>query len=417
MTAPARVRVTALGALALLAGAALAPAAQAQNYPITSEQRSTAQQVASRGIPLSELAANAPDTYVVKRGDTLWGISGMYLTRPWRWPELWGMNLQAIPNPHLIFPGQTLYLEKSDGYARLSTTRGSGSSETVRVSPRTRADSLAGTALPTLQPHLIEPFLVEPLVVDELTLLQAPRIVATRDERMIMATGDRAYVRGPQGSPLVLAPGVPRQYRVFRNAVPLKDPGTGEVLGYEAQFVGRAELVRSESTVPQPDKAQGKSASEARGEVLDGQTRVAVDIVPATVDLLGVKEEARIGDRLLPAPQRGFNSYAPRAPQSAVDASVVSIYGSAAVAHAGQNQVIAINRGARDGMEAGHVLQLLTQGERLKDKTDEQRAMIKLPSESNGVAMVFLTFDRVSYALILQSQQAVRVGDRLVNPE
>ena len=160
MAAQARMRVTALGALALLAGAAMAPAAQAQNYPITSEQRATAQQVASRGVPLSELAANAPDTYVVKRGDTLWGISGMYLKRPWRWPELWGMNLQSIPNPHLIFPGQTLYLEKVDGYARLSTSR-KGAPETVRVSPRTRYDSLAGTALPTLKPHLIEPFLVE----------------------------------------------------------------------------------------------------------------------------------------------------------------------------------------------------------------------------------------------------------------
>ena len=398
MAAQARMRVTALGALALLAGAAMAPAAQAQNYPITSEQRATAQQVASRGVPLSELAANAPDTYVVKRGDTLWGISGMYLKRPWRWPELWGMNLQSIPNPHLIFPGQTLYLEKVDGYARLSTSR-KGAPETVRVSPRTRYDSLAGTALPTLKPHLIEPFLVEPLVVDELTLQQAPRIVATRDERMIMANGDRAYVRGPEGSPLVMAPGVPRQYRVFRNAIPLKDPHTGEVLGYEAQYVGRAELVRGETTAVAPDDAS------------------RVDIVPATVDLRGAKEEIRAGDRLLPAPQRSFNSYTPRAPQGPVDASVVSIYGSVAVANAGQNQVITINRGTRDGMEAGHVLQLLTKGERFKDKTDEQRAMVRLPSESNGVAMVFLTFDRVSYALILHSQQAVRVGDRLVNPE
>ena len=142
-----------------------------------------------------------------------------------------------------------------------------------------------------------------------------------------------------------------------------------------------------------------------------------MDIVPATVDLRGAKEEIRAGDRLLPAPQRSFNSYTPRAPLGPVDASVVSIYGSAAVANAGQNQVITINRGTRDGMEAGHVLQLLTKGERFKDKTDEQRAMVRLPSESNGVAMVFLTFDRVSYALILQSQQAVRVGDRLVNPE
>ncbi|WP_404300994.1 LysM peptidoglycan-binding domain-containing protein [Alicycliphilus denitrificans] len=399
VAALAHARVGALAALAFTA-TLLAPAAQAQGYPITPQQRSTAQQVAARGVPLSELAPDAPDTYVIKRGDTLWGISGMYLKRPWRWPELWGMNLQAIANPHLIYPGQTLYLEKADGFARLRTSPG-GASETVRVSPRTRYDSLASTALPTLKMHLIEPFLVQPLVVDELALAQAPRIVATRDERVIMANGDRAYVRGPQGSPLELAPEVPRQYRVFRNAVPLKDPDTGEVLGYEAQYVGRAELVRGESL---------EQSAGAKGE------RVT-EIVPATVDLSGVKEEARIGDRLLPAPERSFVSYAPHAPQTQVQASVVAIYGSGSGASAGQNQVISINRGSDDGMEAGHVLQLRTRGQRLKDKTDEERALIRLPSEANGLAMVFLTFERVSYALILQAQRGVGVGDRLVNPE
>ncbi len=270
----------------------------------------------------------------------------------------------------------------------------------MRVSPRTRYDSLADTALPTLKMHLIEPFLVEPLVVDELTLDQAPRIVATRDERVIMANGDRAYARGPQGSPLELEPGVPRQYRVFRNAVVLKDPDTGEVLGHEAQYLGRAELVRGESVEPVPGAKDGEA-----------------DIVPATLDLSGAKEAIRAGDRLLPAPQRSYLNFVPHAPQAPVQASVVSIYGSDAVANAGQNQVIAINLGAQDGMEAGLVLQLRTRGERIKDKTDEDRAMIRLPSEANGLAMVFLTFDRVSYALILQAGRGVRGGDRLVNPE
>ncbi len=398
MTALGLARAAALGALA--AASLLAPLAQAQNYPISPAQRATAQQVASRGVPLAELAPNAPDTYVIKRGDTLWGISGMYLKRPWRWPELWGMNLQAIANPHLIYPGQTLYLETADGYARLRTSPG-GATETVRVSPRTRYDSLAATALPTLKMHLIEPFLVQPLVVDELTLAQAPRIVATRDRRVIMGNGDRAYVRGPQGNPLEMTPETPRQYRVFRNAVPLKDPTTGEVLGYEAQYVGRAELVRGESL----DQSAGP-----KGEPV-------TDIVPATMDLSGVKEEARIGDRLLPAPQRSFVNYAPHAPQAPVDARVVSIYGGVAEGTAGSNQVIAINRGTDDNMEAGHVLQLRTGGLRMRDKTDEDRAEIRLPSEDNGLAMVFLTFERVSYALILQAERGVVVGDRLVNPE
>ncbi len=399
MKASAPVRLTALAAAALLAGGMLGGTAWAQKYPITTQQRATAQQVASRGVPLSELAPNAPDTYVVKRGDTLWAISGIYLKRPWRWPELWGMNLQSIANPHLIYPGQTLYLEKADGYARLTT---GGPGETVRISPRTRQESLADAALPTLKPQLIEPFLVEPEVVDELTLERAPRIVATRGERSIVSNGDRAYVRGPEGRPLELTAETPRHWRVYRNSVPLKDPVNGEILGYEAQYVARADLVRGESTVQTP---------------VDDGKKVEVDVVPATVDLSGAKEEVRPGDRLLPAAKRSFTNYVPRAPRTAVQARVVSLYGSTAVTYAGQNQVVSINRGADDGIEPGHVLTLLSSGQRLRDKTDAEKAMMRLPEEVNGTAMVFRTFRRVSYALILQAQDGVRVGDPLVNPE
>ena len=400
MTAFTSVRRTALGALSILAGAMLAAPVQAQSYPITGGQRATAQQVSERGIPLSELAPNAPDRYTVKRGDTLWGISGMYLLRPYRWPELWGMNLKAIPNPHLIFPGQTLYLDKEGGYARLRTSP-PGESETVRVSPRTRSDSLLGTALPTLKPHLIEPFLVEPVVVDASVLERAPRIVATTEERVLMAHGDRAYARGIESAPLRVAPGEQRYYRVYRNAVPLKDPVSGDILGYEAQYLGKAELIRGETTEDVPD----------------GKGGFTKDKVPATVDISGTKEEIRAGDRLLAEPGRGFVSYTPRAPERTVDARVVSIYGESAVAYAAQNQVVSINMGARDGMEPGHVLSILTQGERIKDANSDSKEMIKLPSETNGMAMVFRTFDRVSYVLILDVRNGVRVGDRLVNPE
>ena len=400
MTAFTSVRRTALGALTIIAGAMLVMPVQAQNYPISGGQRATAQQVAERGVPLEELSPNAPDTYVVKRGDTLWGISGMYLKRPWRWPELWGMNLKAIPNPHLIFPGQTLYLEKDGAYARLRTSR-SSEPETVRVSPRTRSDSLADTALPTLKPHLIEPFLVEPLVVDAQVLQQAPRVIATTEERVLMASGDRVYVRGDAASPMLADSGAPRFYRVFRDAVALKDPVSGEVLGYEAQYLGKAELVRGESFE----------------EVPNGKGGYTAEYVPATISLSGTKEEVRAGDRLLPAPARAFANYTPRAPGMDVDASVVSIYGSSAVTYAAQNQVVAINKGSEDGIEVGYVLTLLTKGDRIKDSTDPKKAMIKLPSEVNGTAMVFRTFDRVSYALILEIRDGVRVGDRLVNPK
>ena len=390
---------TACGAVTLLAAALSSSTAWAQNYPVTAGQRAAAQQVASQGIPVAELAPNAPEVYVVKRGDTLWAISGLYLRKPWRWPELWGMNMQSIANPHLIFPGQTLYLDRTGGYARLRSGM-PGQPEDVRISPRTRSDSLADTALPTLQPHLIEPFLVEPQVVDADTLEKAPRIVATVDDRVLMAAGDRVYARGDMTKPLEMAPGEPRYFGIYRNAVALKDPVTGEILGYEAQFVGKGELVRGESLEDTPN-AKGGFTSE---------------YVPATVDILSTREEVRANDRLLPTPARGFLSYVPRAPEQPVSARVVSIYGGSAFANAAQNQVVAINLGRQDGIESGHVLQLLTGGQRIKDTTDEAKSMIKLPSEKNGMAMVFRTFDRVSYALILSVRNQVRVGDTLVNP-
>ena len=390
---------TAGGAAALLAAALGTAPAWAQNYPITPAQRSTAQQVARQGVPVAELAPNAPDIYVVKRGDTLWAISGIYLRKPWRWPELWGMNLQAIANPHLIFPGQTLYLDKTGGYARLRSGI-PGQPEEVRISPRTRTESLADSALPALQLHLIEPFLVEPQVVEANTLEKAPRIVATLDERVLMAAGDRAYARGDLVKPLEIVPGSPRYFGIYRNAVALKDPGTGEILGYEAQFVGKAELMRGESIEDTPNGKGGFTS----------------EYVPATVDILSTREEVRAGDRLLPAPARGFLSYVPHAPQQIVDARVVSIYGGTAIANAAQNQVVAINIGSRDGMESGHVLQLLSAGRRMKDATDEAKTTIKLPSERNGMVMVFRTFERVSYALILDVRNTVHVGDHLINP-
>jgi len=389
---------TALGALAVIAAFTCTPTF-AQKYPITDAQRSTAQQVAEKGVPVSELAPNAPDTYVVKRGDTLWDISRMYLKSPWRWPELWGMNLKALPNPHLIFPGQTLYLDKSDGYARLRT-QPTGGSDTVRLSPRTRTDSLASLALPTLKTHLIAPFLVEPLVADAATIEQAPRLVATTDQRVLMAAGDRVYARGNPDAPLSTKPGQPRSFRVFREAIPLKDPVTGEVLGYEARYLGNAELARSETTE----------------EISDGKGNLKQEPVPATVDITSTKEEIRAGDRMLPEPPRTFKNYIPHEPQTSVNARVVSIYGSTPVAVAGQNQVVAINMGTAQGMEPGHVLTLLTQGDRVRDTTAEGKPTIKLPSEHNGLAMVFLTFERVSYALLLDVRTGVRVGDRLVNP-
>lgn len=385
--------------LALAGGFAADPAA-AQNFPITPGQRATAEQVAQTGVPLSELAPNAPDTYTVKRGDTLWAISGVFLKSPWRWPELWGMNMEEVRNPHLIYPGQQLYLEKADGRARLRMGQPPDPA-TIRVSPRIRYEAVGDTGIPTLQPHLIEPFLSEPVIVAEGELDRAPRLVATSDTRVLITRGDRAYARGRNGTPLLETD--PRrldQYRVFRNAVALRDPLTNEVLGYEAKYLGQAHLVRGESVQP----------------IRSSDGGVESMIVPATLDIVTAREEMRIGDRLLPEPPRMITNYVPRAPQQPTDASVVSVYGDA-VSVAGQNQVVVINKGRADGMEVGHVLAILKGGARVQDRSQPgERAWIKIPDERNGLLMVFRPFERLSYALILEITDEVRVGDRVVNP-
>jgi LysM domain len=393
--------VSAVWAASVGVALATASAASWAQFVTTPAQKATAQKVAQAGIPLNELSPNAPDNYTVKSGDTLWAISRLFLKSPWRWPELWGMNMTEIRNPHLIYPGQQLYLDKSSGRAVLRARSGVGApSETVRVSPRTRISSLADASIPTLPPNLIEPFLAEPIVIDEATLLRAPRIVATQENRVLLSRGDRAYARAQTEGDLSAAKGAPDKYRVFRNATPLKDPNTGLVIAYEAQYVGNAELVRGETLRDGKDKA-GKDIKE---------------IVPATIDIINSKEEMRVGDRLLLEPKREFLTYTPRAPEQRIEGGrIVSVYGSAVV-NASQNQVVAINRGKADGLETGHVLAILKDGEALQDRTDPAKPQIKLPDERNGLLMVFRTFDRVSYALVLQITDGVRVGDHLVNP-
>lgn len=420
-------------ALAILSsGSALA-----RDWPITAGQRATAQQVAQAGVPLSELAPDAPDQYTVKRGDTLWDISKIFLRSPWRWPELWGMNLEQIRNPHLIFPGQELFLIRDGDRARLSSRRPGGGLETVKVSPRVRSESLSASAIPPVRLQAIETFLTEPLIVDAETFGKAPRIVATPENRVLLSRGDRAYARARYGNdttaePLSTADGKPRDYRVFRTATPLKDPTTGEVLGYEAQYVGKVYLARDE-TVQEPPAEPAKAVESPKGDVYQAAHNqnsniarvevaapakaqaVAGEVVPATIDIVAVKEEMRIGDRLLPEPQRDFSTYVPSAPANEQNGQIVKVYGNG-VTYAGQNQVVAINRGTDHGLERGHVLALLRDANQVVDKTDNSRTLMRLPGERNGLMMVFLTFEKVSYALILEVGDAAKVGDRFVNP-
>lgn len=395
---------TKLATVTVIACASAGTSVWAQQVPVSPAQRQTANDVAQKGIPLSELAANAPERYTVKSGDTLWAISKLYLKSPWRWPELWGMNMADIKNPHRIYPGQVLVLETKDGRASLKV-EGSGTESaeplTVRVSPRTRYESVSDAALPTLNNRFIEPFLAEPLVVGEAELKAAPRIVSAQESRVLLAKGDRAYARGSSLFPLVDDETRETTFRVFREATALKDPVTGEILGYEAQYSGKAVLARGEGQV----EVEGKDGVVIRS------------VQPATIDIVSSKQEMRVGDRLLPEPARQLQTYTPRAPSEKVLGRIVSIYGSASVINAGQNQVVTLNKGTADGMEPGVVLAILKDGRRMVDREDNgARTELKLPDERNGLLMVFRSFERVSYALILEITDAVTVGDRLVNP-
>jgi LysM domain len=379
--------LTATATMALLGLPALAAE---PNFPVTPQMRSTAQQVAQAGVPLSELAPNAPDSHTVQRGDTLWDISKLFLTSPWRWPELWGMNLQQIRNPHLIFPGQVLVLVKKDGRATLQLAQnGTGApGNTVKLGPRVRSQLLDNGAIASIPLNLIGPFLNDAVVFNTDELAGAPRIVATQEGRVLLSRGETAYVRGELG-------GV-RDFRLFREPKALIDPETREIIGYEARYVGTAGFVRP------------------------GEDRVGADgkpeIVPATFRINDLRMEAGIGDRLHPAPPSDFAAFAPRAPNAAVDGRVVSIYGDAVTA--GQNQIVALNRGARDGLERGHVLALWRAGLPGFDRTqaDSRPVAIRLPDERHGLLFVFRVFDRVSYALIVNVQDPVSPGDRFTQP-
>ena len=370
---------------AIVGGALTASSAWAVDYPITAQQRGTAQKVAQDGVALSELAPNAPDSYTVKTRDTLWDISKMYLRSPWRWPELWGMNLQQIRNPHLIYPGQILVLDKSGGRARLRVGQAVDGG-TTKLSPRVRATDIGAGGIPSIPFNLIEPFLNEAVVFQGNELASAPRIVASQEDRVILARGDTAYVRGDLGDA--------RDYRIFREPRPLKDPTTGEVLGYEANYVGAAEYVR-----------QGESRPDASGKT---------EIVPATFLVTSIRQEAGVGDRLAVVPPREFTNYAPHAPQGPMAGQIIGMYGDALTG--GQNQIVSLNKGAVDGMERGHVLALWRAGSSVIDKTDPSRPTIKLPDERHGTLFVFRVFDRVSYALILSVKEPVKAGDRFTQP-
>jgi len=349
-------------------------------------------QASDAGSSRCAFRSNAPDQHTVVRGDTLWDISGRFLEHPWCWPQVWGLNRDQIRDPHWIYPGQIVYLDRAAGRLRLGDAVGAdgmpGGIPTLRLSPQVRSSDLAREAIPTIPAHAIEPFLSQPLVVGEGELQSAPRIVATREGRVLLGNGDVAYAAGDlKGSDA---------FQVFRPGPPLRDPETQEILGYEAAYLGTAKLERAAA---EPDAAH-------------------------TLRVTSLKQEIGIGDRLLPAPQTPLLNYVPHAPEQAVEARVVSIYGG--VSQAGQNQVVSINRGRQDGLEVGHVLDLYRFGGAVVDRTQTkpsswfgapERRVVQLPDHRYGALFVFRVFDRISYGLVMEVTDTVKVGDLARTPE
>ena len=363
-------------AVSLVAGAIAQDSAPASRLPITPQQRSTADQVAQSGVPLSALSPTAPERYTVKSGDTLWDLSGMYLTSPWRWPELWGMNKTQIRNPHLIYPGQTLVLVKENGRARLQLAEGEPG--IGRLEPRIRDVGTGRVAISAIPNSLIEPFLAQPLVLDARGLADSPRIVATQEGRVFVGRGDDAYARGIQDDSIL-------NYNVYRPLRPLYDPDDKvrkNPIAYEAFHLGTANKVGG-------------------GEI----AKMRID---------SSKQEIGVGDRLLPFERQQIVSYVPKRPDAPIEARVIAIYDG--VRYAGGGQIITLSRGTDEGVSSGDVVQLFRTGETKLDRTAAKREFIKLPDEQIGLAFVFRTFPGISYALIQRGTRAVEVGDRASNP-
>ncbi len=312
-----------------------------------------------------------PDRYVVVRGDTLWDISARFLRDPWRWPDVWYVNPQ-ISNPHLIYPGDVITLTYVNGQPRLSLQRGS----TVKLSPRVRSDAL-GSAIPVIPLDAIHQFLSRPYVVDQETLDNAPYVVHFADEHLIGSNDVKAYVRTIENSDN-------RRFDVVRPGDPYRDAETGEILGYEALFVGNADLQRT-------------------GD-------------PATVLLNDMELETIIGDRLIPVTEDvALDTFHPKAPDQPVAGSIIAVLNG--VTQIGQYNVVVLDRGDADGLAPGDVLAIDQKGETVRDTVTEERGdTVTLPDEPAGTLMVFRTFPRVSFALVMRAQRAIHVLDRVHNP-
>jgi len=327
--------------------------------------------------------ASYPRQYTVKKGDTLWGISSMFLQDPWYWPEIW-QNNQQVKNPHLIFPGDVLTLVYVNGQpqmmlneARHKEVQQSGDLPVKKLSPGIRTSALSAS-IPSIPGDAIRQFLTKPRVVTKEQLDNAPYIVGSEDRHLILGEGDRVYVRGEIDKERV-------RFSVFRAGKALRDPETNEILGYEAIYTG--------------------------------EIRVTAYGDPASGDLTHTEREVLIGDRLLPEDRSKLeNMYFPHVPDSDISAQIMEL--NEALAGVAQLQVVTINKGERDGIEVGHLLATFTNGETVRDHNSKHNSKpVKLPNERSGLVMVFKTFNRVSYAITLESSRIIRNYDYLHTPK
>jgi LysM domain len=369
-------------ACAMLAGGlALTTASQAQT---TSNDHTLA---TGSHLPM---APNAPDSYTVRRGDTLWDISKMFLSQPWYWPELWYLNPQ-IKNPHLIYPGDVLSLVTVDGQPRLMVTqRGAGQvtgGNTVRLSPEVRSEPL-GQAITTIPYKVVAAFLGRPSVISKDEVKSAPYLINVRDKHIVGSAGDEVYARG------ISSAGEGIRYNIMHVGEPLYDPDDHDLLGYAGVYAGTGPVVTT-------------------GD-------------PAKLKLNETVREVLPGDKLFAETYHLNMDFVPHAPGSSVDGRIFAVNG---VFVAGRYQVVAINRGTKAGLEAGNVLAIYQAGETIKDVYSDGRSAdpmhtptgafkknVKLPDERAGTVLVFKTYERMSYALIMDASHPISIGDYVRNP-
>jgi len=330
------------------------------------------------------LKPGAPKHYTVKHGDTLWGIASMYLRDPWLWPEVWIINPQ-IPNPHLIYPGDTLALAYgADGRPQVSLEQAGA----VRLDPRLRSAALE-SAIPTIPYSAIAAFLSRPTVMSTDEIRNAPYVLAFRDRHEIAGSGIEVYVRN-------LSAGENARFAIVHVAGPLRDPDDGKVVGYEGIYTATALVQRAGN--------------------------------PAKALLIDPARETLRGDRLLAADASETPiTFVLRAPASEVNGRIIDVVGGTDLA--GQYAVVVINRGKRHGLEPGNVLAIDQAGDVVRDlyrggqRIGSGNALgtsfapkVRLPDERSGTLLVFKVFDRVSFGLIVGASDTIHTADVVRNP-